>query len=76
MSFSTVCSINGTFYIKFEINECLVVKTLLMNVTKTNEHLNVPTFVHALQSVHANFRPHSGIPGQNPAFFSMHINIL
>ena len=55
VNFSTVCSINGTFYIKFDhnlciikINECLVAKNLLMNVTKTNEHLNVTTFVHAL----------------------------
>ena len=55
ISFSTICGINGTFYIKFEhnlctikINECLVAKNLLMNVTKTNEHLNVTTFVHAL----------------------------
>ena len=55
ISFSTVCGINGTFYIKFEhslciikINECLVAKNLLTNVTKMNEHLNVTTFVHAL----------------------------
>ena len=55
ISFSTVCCINGTFYIKYEhnfgiikINECLVVKNLLTNVTKTNEHSNVTTFVHAL----------------------------
>ena len=55
ISLSTVCSINGTFCIKFEhnlgtikINKCLVVKNLLMKVTKTNEHLNVTTFVHAL----------------------------
>ena len=31
-----------------KINECLVAKNLLMNVTKTNEHLNVATFVRAL----------------------------
>ena len=31
-----------------EINECLVAKVLLTNVTKTNEHSNVVTFVHAL----------------------------
>ena len=42
-----------TFYIKIEqnlciINECLVAKNLLTNVTKTNEHSNVTTFVHAL----------------------------
>ena len=55
ISFSTVCDINGTFYIKFEhnfciikINECLVAKSLLTNVTKINEHSNVTTFVHAL----------------------------
>ena len=55
ISFSTVCDINGTFYVKFEhnlciikINECLVAKSLLTNVTKTNEHSNVTTFVHAL----------------------------
>ena len=34
-----------------EINECLVAKILLTNVTKTNEHLNVATFVHTL--IHA-----------------------
>ena len=32
------------------INECLVVKNLLMNVTKTNEHSNVATFVYACPS--------------------------
>ena len=55
--FSTICRINGTFYIKFEhnlciikINECLVAKNLLTNVTKMNEHSNVTTFVHALFS--------------------------
>ena len=55
VNFSTVCGINGTFYIKFDhnlciikINECLVAKNLLTNVTKTNEYLNVTTFVHAL----------------------------
>ena len=31
-----------------EINKCLVAKILLTNVTKTNEHSNVATFVHAL----------------------------
>ena len=31
-----------------KINECLVAKNLLTNVTKTNEHSNVATFVHAL----------------------------
>ena len=31
-----------------KINECLVAKILLTNVTKTNEHSNVATFVHAL----------------------------
>ena len=30
-----------------KINECLVAKDLLTNVTKTNEHLNVATFVCA-----------------------------
>ena len=55
ITFSTICGINGTFYIKFEnnlciikINECLVAKNLLTNVTKTNEHSNVTTFIHAL----------------------------
>ena len=55
ISFSTICDINGTFYIKSEhnlciikINEYLVAKNLLTNVTKTNEHSNVTTFVHAL----------------------------
>ena len=59
ISLSTVCGINGTFYIKFEhnlgiikINECLVVNNLLMNVTKTNEHSNVTIFVHALTCVY------------------------
>ena len=33
-----------------EIDECLVAKILLMNVTKTNEHSNVTGFVHALVS--------------------------
>ena len=44
-----------TFNMKFEhnlgiikINECLVAKNLLTNVTKTNKHLNVTIFVHAL----------------------------
>ena len=31
-----------------KINKCLVAKILLTNVTKTNEHSNVATFVHAL----------------------------
>ena len=31
-----------------KINGCLVAKNLLTNVTKTNEHSNVATFVHAL----------------------------
>ena len=31
-----------------KIDECLVAKNLLTNVTKTNEHLNVVTFVRAL----------------------------
>ena len=46
---------NGTVYIKSEhnlciikINECLVAKNLLTNVTKTNEHSNITIFVHAL----------------------------
>ena len=30
------------------MNKCLVAKNLLTNVTKTNEHLNVTTFVRAL----------------------------
>ena len=34
-----------------KINECLVVKNLLTNVTKTNEHSNVTTFVHALIAI-------------------------
>ena len=60
ISFSTVCGINGTFYIKFEhnlciikINECLVAKNLLTNVTKTNELSNVTTFVDALLFVYS-----------------------
>ena len=55
VNFSTVCGINGTVNIKvghnlciIKINKCLVAKNLLMNVTKTNKHLNVTTFVHAL----------------------------
>ena len=32
-----------------KINECLVAKNLLTNVTKTNEHSNVATFVRALE---------------------------
>ena len=32
-----------------KINEYLVAKNLLMNVTEMNEHSNVTTFVHALQ---------------------------
>ena len=31
-----------------KINECLVAKILLTNVTKTNEHSNVATLVYAL----------------------------
>ena len=31
-----------------KINECLVAKILLTNVTKTNEHSNVATFVRTL----------------------------
>ena len=31
-----------------KINECLVAKNVLTNATKTNEHSNVATFVHAL----------------------------
>ena len=60
MSFSTVCGINGTFYIKSEhnlciikVNEYLVAKNILTNVTKTNEHSNVTTFIHTL--MHSNF---------------------
>ena len=34
-----------------KINKCLVAKTLLTNVTKTNEHSNVATFVCALVCV-------------------------
>ena len=44
-----------TFCIKFAhksgintINKCFEAKNLLTNVTKMNEHSNVPTFVHAL----------------------------
>ena len=31
-----------------KINKCLVAKDLLTNVTKTNKHSNVATFVHTL----------------------------
>ena len=31
-----------------KINECLVAKNILTNVTKMNEHSNVATFVRAL----------------------------
>ena len=31
-----------------KINECLVAKSLLTNVTKTNEHSNIAKFVYAL----------------------------
>ena len=62
ITFSINCGINGTFYIKFEhdlciikINECLVAKNLLTNVTKTNEHSNVTTFVHALDCTNKAF---------------------
>ena len=52
VSFSTVCGISDTLYIKFlcitEINECLVAKILLTNITKMNEHSNVARFVHTL----------------------------
>ena len=55
IGFSTVCGSNGTFYIKSEhnlciikINEYLVAKNLLTNVTKANKHSNVTTFIHAL----------------------------
>ena len=65
ISFSTVCGINGTFYIKFEhnlgivkINEHLVVKNLLTKFSKTNEHSNVTTFVHALIHMHACMHTH------------------
>ena len=58
VSFSTVCSIKKTFHIQsvrdldiIKINKCLVAKDLLMYVTKTNEHSNVATFVHALVCV-------------------------
>ena len=34
-----------------KINECLVAKDLLTNVTKTNEHSNVATFVRALLQI-------------------------
>ena len=34
-----------------KINECLVAKNLLTNVTKMNEHSNGTTFVHALVCV-------------------------
>ena len=37
-----------------EINECLVTKNLLTNVTKTNEHSNITTFVRALN--HRDYR--------------------
>ena len=41
-----ICRINGTFYIKFEINECLVARNLLTNVQRMNirmlQHLFMP----------------------------------
>ena len=37
---------------KININECLVAKNLLTNVTKTNEPSNVATFVRALIHIH------------------------
>ena len=33
-----------------KINKYLVAKNLLTNITKTNEHSNITTFVHALKS--------------------------
>ena len=64
VSFSIVNGTNCTFYIKFELissiikfNECLVTKNLLMNITKTNEHLNVTTFFSAL--MHARTHTHT-----------------
>ena len=33
---------------KIKMNECLVTKNLLMNVTKINRHSNVTAFVHAI----------------------------
>ena len=45
------CLCSNNFYLKFvhgldiiTMNECLVVKNLLMNVTKINEHSNVTIF--------------------------------
>ena len=35
-----------------EINECLVAKILLTNVTKMNKHSNVTRFVHALMCMY------------------------
>ena len=32
----------------FQINKCLVAKPLLINVTQTNKHLNITTFVCTL----------------------------
>ena len=62
--FSTICGINGTFYIKvvhnlciiiIKINKCLVAKNLLTNIVKMKKHSNVTTltlnFVHALVGI-------------------------
>ena len=42
-----------------KINECLVAKKLLTNVTKTNEHSNVATFVRALVATFEIYLMHS-----------------
>ena len=42
-----------------KVNDCLIAKNLLTNVTKTNEHLNV-TFVHALDYVYTYIGANTG----------------
>ena len=39
-----------------KINECLVAKNLLTNVTKANKHSNVTTFVYALIGTYIVFK--------------------
>ena len=60
-SLTTVCDINGNFYIKFVHTFDIIKKTnvwsqknLLTNATKMNEHSNFATFVHALLANYAS----------------------
>ena len=93
ITFSNICGINGKFYIKFEhnlciikINECLVAKNLLTNVTKTNEHSNVTTFVHALhcmitcysytQAIHKYWQKTFAKPFTTKVFTIQHVAIV